>query len=411
MKHLLYLLITLLSATCLHAQVVQSGVVYAYDGKRQVPLEGVTIMVRNASTVVTDQNGRFQLEFMTKKPGTRIGVVSVQKAGYEVFNANSLNYWLLSRNDSHPFTILMSPVDSMKSIRDNYMCYVSDTYRHQHILYQQAIAQNHIDKHQKICQMKDSIQWQKRFHTRQLKNINSYISHRDWLTNPKAEALRVDQVRQKKQEVVDIARRSLLDKILPYTTSEDPSLIQKADSLYQFLYKRYSYDNRLRQQWADHLIATSSMNGQRDLLRLARSTEPLVGIVTNKKSTEEDEIRARLTLTNTLIDLEQYKASHDQLLEFIYRLPPICQSDSNFYLELRQRLDIPLQHCDYLNPHLPILFRFSERYIENGQWDYGINLLNDVYNKTTNKEARQTISDRLAYWGLLPDKQLNISNE
>lgn len=127
------LLITLCSPTaCTYAQVVQRGVVKEYRGAdEKVPLPGVSINVQNAASTMSDSTGTFTLQFRTLHPGDMVTVRNVEKMGYEIFNKEALEQWIISGRNDFSFTIVMCPVKRFKQMRDSYERAASANYEAQ----------------------------------------------------------------------------------------------------------------------------------------------------------------------------------------------------------------------------------------------------------------------------------------
>lgn len=101
------------------AQTIQNGVVQEYNEKaKKTSLAGVELNVRSANTTASDKDGKFSLEFLTLKPGEKVNVRRIEKAGYEIFNKEAVEQWNI--NPSTPFVIVMCRSDKFKAIRDKY---------------------------------------------------------------------------------------------------------------------------------------------------------------------------------------------------------------------------------------------------------------------------------------------------
>lgn len=131
---LAYLLTLCFSAlsTVLVAQVQAYGVVKEYRGvDEKVPLSGVQVSVMNATSAVSGNDGRFSLQFRTLHPGDLVKVRRIEKQGYEIFNKEALEQWIISGRQDIPFTIVMCPVARFKQMRDNYERVSSANYEAQ----------------------------------------------------------------------------------------------------------------------------------------------------------------------------------------------------------------------------------------------------------------------------------------
>lgn len=117
----------LLAATCVagwvaaYGQCTQRGVVYEYLGpnKRQ-PLANVEVIVSNASSVVTDENGEFTLQFRSQQPGSKVNVRRILKSGYTIFNQEAIDQWYIT-NEDIPFHVILVKEEKLAQARANLM--------------------------------------------------------------------------------------------------------------------------------------------------------------------------------------------------------------------------------------------------------------------------------------------------
>lgn len=170
---ILYILIFIVTV-CTDAQTVQLGVVKEYNEKAQkTPLSGVVLNVRSATSTVSDKNGTFSLEFLTLKVGDKINVRAIEKSGYEIFNKEALEQWILS--PGNPFTVIMCRSDKFRSICENYYNHTSDNYKRQ---YKKEIAK--LDKLKADGKVKDE-EYRKMLsriqkdYDRKLDNLQNYV--------------------------------------------------------------------------------------------------------------------------------------------------------------------------------------------------------------------------------------------
>lgn len=123
--------ITYLGLFSAEAQTQQVGYIKEYNGENQkTPLAGVEINIKNAGSTVSQQDGRFILEFRTMRPGQRVSVTSIVKEGYEILNLDALEQWNISLDE--PFVIVMVKSANFKSLCDRYYSNCSNSYRVQH---------------------------------------------------------------------------------------------------------------------------------------------------------------------------------------------------------------------------------------------------------------------------------------
>lgn len=136
LRHILLLtLVLVMHCTLVEAvwgQVVTHGIIKEYRGAdEKVPLAGVTIQVQNAANAVSDSTGNFILNFRTLHAGDLVTVRRIEKAGYEIFNKEALEQWIISGRTNVVFTIVMCPTKKFKLMRDTYERAASANYEAQ----------------------------------------------------------------------------------------------------------------------------------------------------------------------------------------------------------------------------------------------------------------------------------------
>ena len=116
------ILLCLLPAIALHVlsafgQATQPCLVLQYNQKAaKTPLPGVEVMASNAGSTVSDDKGHLTLTFRTLKPGDKVKLISAKKAGYEVFNTEAVDQWMISR-DQTPFTLVLVKKDVFDQLK------------------------------------------------------------------------------------------------------------------------------------------------------------------------------------------------------------------------------------------------------------------------------------------------------
>lgn len=131
MKKLLPLLLSLLFALTLSAQVVQKGIAVEYNEKAaKTALAGVEFRVQRAGSTASDAKGAFVLDFPTLKAGDRVAVRRIEKPGYELFNKEAVEQWNI--NPSRAFTVVMCRSDKFKALKDRYSTNSEKRYESQY---------------------------------------------------------------------------------------------------------------------------------------------------------------------------------------------------------------------------------------------------------------------------------------
>ena len=139
MRRLFFTLLALLAAcSALQAQSTQPCVVTQYNQKSaKTPLPGVTVMVSNAGSSVSDNDGRLTLTFRTLKPGDKVNLISAKKAGFELFNTEAVEQWNISR-DQKPFSLVLVRTEYFDALKAKLTQTSTDSYQRK---YEQAVRE------------------------------------------------------------------------------------------------------------------------------------------------------------------------------------------------------------------------------------------------------------------------------
>lgn len=120
------------------AQSTQPCVVTQYNQKSvKTPLPGVTVMVSNAGSTVSDNDGRLTLTFRTLKPGDKVNLISAKKAGFELFNTEAVEQWNISR-DQKPFSLVLVSKEYFDALKAKLAQTSTDSYQRK---YEQAVRE------------------------------------------------------------------------------------------------------------------------------------------------------------------------------------------------------------------------------------------------------------------------------
>ena len=101
MKKMACIVLLILGQTLVFAQATQHCIVKQYNQKDpKTPLGGVTVIAKGSNTDVSTNEGKVTLKFNTLKPGDRICNVVAIKNGYEIYNKEVVENWIISRTPS-----------------------------------------------------------------------------------------------------------------------------------------------------------------------------------------------------------------------------------------------------------------------------------------------------------------------
>lgn len=107
MKRVACIVLLLGGQTLAFAQATQQCIVKQYNQRKpKTPLSGVIVIAKGSNTGVSTDDGKVTLTFNTLKPGDRICDVVAIKDGYEIYNKEVVENWIISRIQS-AFELIM----------------------------------------------------------------------------------------------------------------------------------------------------------------------------------------------------------------------------------------------------------------------------------------------------------------
>lgn len=174
-KYPIVLFLLIASALQVFGQAKQPCIVLQYNQKRaKTPLSGVMVHAKGSNNATTPEDGKITLSFHTLKPGDRVLHVTSTKDGYEIFNTDMVNNWIIAR-DGKPFELVMVKSDYLTQYKANLTQVSQDSYRKK--LKQK---EQELEKLKKDGQLKEE-EYQKKYdelydeYYEKLNNINNYI--------------------------------------------------------------------------------------------------------------------------------------------------------------------------------------------------------------------------------------------
>lgn len=205
MKKTLFFFLFLLPFIGCFAQTVQTGYVKEYNEKsKKTALAGVTLNVRSANSVVSDKNGKFSLQFLTLKPGQKVNVRRIEKSGYEIFNKEAVEQWILSATT--PFTVVMCRSDRFKKIRDNYERVSSASYSRQLKKEEDALAKLKKEGKLKEAEYQRQLQQVREDYERQLDNLDNYVD--------RFARIDLSELSKNEQEIIALVQAGKIDEAI-----------------------------------------------------------------------------------------------------------------------------------------------------------------------------------------------------
>ncbi len=209
MKHLIKIFVVCafaVTSVTTFGQSVQSGFVKEYNEKlAKTPLEKVEIVISNASTTLSGEQGEFALSFRTLKAGDKVNVRRIEKLGYEIFNKEALEQWYISR-DNRPFFIVMCKSERFKRIRDTYSRVSSESYDKQ-LKKEEA----YLEAERKAGRLKD-VEYEEALkklneeYDKQLENLDNYID--------KFSRIDLSELSDVETEIIELVQRGKIEKAI-----------------------------------------------------------------------------------------------------------------------------------------------------------------------------------------------------
>ena len=202
-RTILTLIIIFATALTAMAQATQPCVVKQYNQKQQKsPLAGVQVTVSNAGNTTSGADGRLTLTFRTLKPGDRVSLISAKKPGYEIFNKQAVEQWIIAREATFELVLVRS--DYFAQLKEKLTQSSTDSYKAK---YEQALHE--LEKQKKAGKMKEAEYNQKldeleTNYQNQLTNLDNYID----------QFARIDlsEVSAEEQRILDMVEEGKIDE-------------------------------------------------------------------------------------------------------------------------------------------------------------------------------------------------------
>lgn len=202
---LVSLLILTISPLTVSAQITQHGLVQEYnEAAKKTPLAGAELRVHRAQSTVSDKNGSFVLEFMTLKPGERVSVRSIEKAGYEIFNKEAVEQWNL--NPDKPFVIVMCNSAKFKQLKDLYYRNSEERYSRQYQAAKDELKQ--LREQNKIQEQEyfDRLRKIEENYERQLDNLDNYVD--------RFARIDLSELSSTEQEIINLVKEGRIEEAI-----------------------------------------------------------------------------------------------------------------------------------------------------------------------------------------------------
>lgn len=118
------------------AQSVQQGITLEYKGSNpKTPMAGVSVTAANAGSVMSGDDGCFELRFRTLRTGDQIQFRRIELNGYEVMNTEALEVARVARQEGNVeadrLPIVMVSSQMLRQLRDGYRSVAVERYKRQ----------------------------------------------------------------------------------------------------------------------------------------------------------------------------------------------------------------------------------------------------------------------------------------
>lgn len=173
--HILFaLMLSLFCANTLSAQSVQKVRVVEYNGKEQkTPLANAALSVQNAASTMSDAEGNLTLNFRTLKAGDVVSLKRVDLAGYEIFNKDAVEQWVISQSET--FELVLCKTEKIMALYDQYMSVASASYEKQWKREQAALEAERQAGRLKDAEYQQKLQEAQDAYDQQLENLELYV--------------------------------------------------------------------------------------------------------------------------------------------------------------------------------------------------------------------------------------------
>lgn len=176
MRRILLSALAVMQVLALSAQSEQKVQVLEYKGTSgKAPMNEVALTVTNAASAMSDAQGEMTLRFRTLKPGDKVTIRRIDRAGYEIFNKQAVEQWAIS--PAHPFQLLMCSSERLKSLQDQYMSVASASYAKQLKKEQARLAAERKKNRLKEEEYQTQLQQLQDEYDQQLEDLENYVDH------------------------------------------------------------------------------------------------------------------------------------------------------------------------------------------------------------------------------------------
>ena len=311
MKHV-FTLLTIFLAFSLAAQTTQPGIVQEYNEKaKKTPLAGVEVRAKSANNAASGKDGKFELQFLTLKPGDRVNVSRIEKLGYEIFNKEAVEQWNI--NPKTPFVVVMCKSDKFKKIRDNYEAKASENYNKQ---YKKEIANlNKLKEEGKIRdeEYRKKLQEVQSTYDKQLENLENYVD--------RFARIDLSEISSQEQEIIELVQQGRFDEAISKYDELDikNKLTQQINNRKTVREAKSTLDEIERQQTESIDSMYAMAERQIELLKLAGGKENNLKIKDLYLNIADADTTNIDWLNKTGLFISKYLADYNLALEYFQK--------------------------------------------------------------------------------------------
>ena len=191
-----------MGATAATAQTTQMVQIVEYNGKEaKTPIQGVGLTVNNAAAAMSDASGNLTLNFRTLHAGDQVQIRRIEKAGYEIFNLEAVEQWVISPQQA--FQLVICKSDRIRALCDNYSQVASESYAKQLQQEKARLEEERKAGRLKEEQFKAELQQADDFYAQQLENLDLYVE--------KFAHFDLSELNEKEQAIIELVQKGQID--------------------------------------------------------------------------------------------------------------------------------------------------------------------------------------------------------
>lgn len=255
MKKILACATLFAALTTLSAQSVQPVQIVEYNGKAEkTPVQGVSLTVANAGAAISDANGNLTLNFRTLKAGDPVQIRRIEKAGYEVFNLEAVEQWVIAPKMA--FQLVICKSEKIKALCDLYNQAASENYSKQLQAEKDRLAADRKAGRLKEEEYQAELQKTEDLYAQQLENLDLYVE--------KFAHFDLSEMSKQEQEIIELVQKGMMDEAI--TKYEQMDLLSKYQAQSKDIQQIRTTQDSLTVIRAEKVIARDSLKSTIDFM-------------------------------------------------------------------------------------------------------------------------------------------------